>query len=50
MKARKDSADIHRFLEIVLASLDRDGWLCGTHGGIGSPGLMTASPVSASGC
>ena len=34
------AADIHRFLEIVLASLDRDGWLCGTRGSIESPGLM----------
>ncbi len=34
------AADIRRFLEIVLASLDRDGWLCGTRGSIESPGLM----------
>jgi len=34
------AAEIHRFLEIVLASLDRDGWLCGTRGSIESPGLM----------
>ena len=34
------AADRHRFLEIVLASLDRDGWLCGTRGSIDSPGLM----------
>ena len=34
------TSDIHRFLEIVLASLDRDGWLCGTRGSIESPGLM----------
>ncbi len=34
------AADLHRFLEIVLASLDRDGWLCGTRGSIDSPGLM----------
>ncbi len=33
-------AEIHRFVEIVLASLDRDGWLCGTRGSIESPGLM----------
>jgi type 2 lantibiotic biosynthesis protein LanM len=33
-------ADIHRFVEHVLASLDRDGWLCGTRGSIESPGLM----------
>ena len=32
------AADLHRFLEIVLASLDRDGWLCGTRGSIDSPG------------
>lgn len=32
--------DLKRFLEIVLASLDRDGWLCGTRGSIESPGLM----------
>jgi type 2 lantibiotic biosynthesis protein LanM len=32
--------DIQRFLEIVLASLDRDGWLCGTRASIDSPGLM----------
>jgi lantibiotic modifying enzyme len=30
-------ADVQRFLEIVLASLDRDGWLCGTRGNIDSP-------------
>jgi type 2 lantibiotic biosynthesis protein LanM len=34
------AADLHRFLEIVLASLDRDGWLCGTRGSVDSPGLM----------
>ncbi|HEX4962776.1 MAG TPA: type 2 lanthipeptide synthetase LanM family protein [Thermoanaerobaculia bacterium] len=34
------AAAIDRFLEIVLASLDRDGWLCGTRGSIESPGLM----------
>ena len=34
------AAGIQRFLEIVLASLDRDGWLCGTRGSIESPGLM----------
>jgi type 2 lantibiotic biosynthesis protein LanM len=34
------AADLHRFQEIVLASLDRDGWLCGTRGSIESPGLM----------
>ncbi|HYX23058.1 MAG TPA: type 2 lanthipeptide synthetase LanM family protein, partial [Thermoanaerobaculia bacterium] len=34
------AADVHRFLEIVLASLDRDGWLCGTRANIDSPGLM----------
>ncbi len=34
------AADVHRFLEIVLASLDRDGWLCGTRASIESPGLM----------
>ncbi|MFY9824463.1 MAG: type 2 lanthipeptide synthetase LanM family protein, partial [Thermoanaerobaculia bacterium] len=34
------AADVHRFQEIVLASLDRDGWLCGTRGSIESPGLM----------
>jgi type 2 lantibiotic biosynthesis protein LanM len=34
------AADRQRFLEIVLASLDRDGWLCGTRGNIDSPGLM----------
>lgn len=34
------AADIQRFLEIVLASLDRDGWLCGTRGSIESCGLM----------
>lgn len=34
------AAGIQRFLEIVLASLDRDGWLCGTRGNIDSPGLM----------
>ena len=34
------AADIQRFLEIVLASLDRDGWLCGTRGSIESSGLM----------
>ncbi|HSS50723.1 MAG TPA: lanthionine synthetase LanC family protein, partial [Thermoanaerobaculia bacterium] len=34
------AADVHRFVEIVLASLDRDGWLCGTRGSIESPGLM----------
>lgn len=33
-------AEIHRFVEHVLASLDRDGWLCGTRGSIESPGLM----------
>ena len=33
-------AGIHRFLKTVLASLDRDGWLCGTRGSIESPGLM----------
>ena len=33
-------AEIHRFQEIVLASLDHDGWLCGTRGSIESPGLM----------
>jgi type 2 lantibiotic biosynthesis protein LanM len=33
-------AEIHRFVEIVLASLDRDGWLCGTRGSIESSGLM----------
>lgn len=32
--------DIDRFLAMVLASLDRDGWLCGTRGSIESPGLM----------
>jgi type 2 lantibiotic biosynthesis protein LanM len=34
------AADLHRFQEIVLASLDHDGWLCGTRGSIESPGLM----------
>lgn len=34
------NGDVRRFLEIVLASLDRDGWLCGTRGSIESPGLM----------
>ncbi|HEY2292104.1 MAG TPA: type 2 lanthipeptide synthetase LanM family protein [Thermoanaerobaculia bacterium] len=34
------AADLQRFLELVLASLDRDGWLCGTRGSIESPGLM----------
>ena len=34
------AADVQRFLEIVLASLDRDGWLCGTRASIESPGLM----------
>ncbi|MFL6234704.1 MAG: type 2 lanthipeptide synthetase LanM family protein [Thermoanaerobaculia bacterium] len=34
------AADRQRFLEIVLASLDRDGWLCGTRASIESPGLM----------
>lgn len=34
------AADLHRFQEQVLASLDRDGWLCGTRGSIESPGLM----------
>ena len=34
------AGDLRRFLEIVLASLDRDGWLCGTRGSIESPGLM----------
>ncbi|HEV2843700.1 MAG TPA: type 2 lanthipeptide synthetase LanM, partial [Thermoanaerobaculia bacterium] len=32
--------DIDRYLSQVLASLDRDGWLCGTRGSIESPGLM----------
>lgn len=32
--------DLDRFLAKVLASLDRDGWLCGTRGSIESPGLM----------
>ncbi|MFL6195478.1 MAG: type 2 lanthipeptide synthetase LanM family protein [Thermoanaerobaculia bacterium] len=32
--------DIDGFLAKVLASLDRDGWLCGTRGSIDSPGLM----------
>jgi type 2 lantibiotic biosynthesis protein LanM len=36
----KLTAETDRFLEIVLASLDRDGWLCGTRGSIESPGLM----------
>jgi lantibiotic modifying enzyme len=34
------AAHVHRVVEIVLASLDRDGWLCGTRGSIESPGLM----------
>jgi type 2 lantibiotic biosynthesis protein LanM len=34
------AAHLQRFLEQVLASLDRDGWLCGTRGNIDSPGLM----------
>jgi type 2 lantibiotic biosynthesis protein LanM len=34
------AADLQRFLEKVLASLDRDGWLCGTRASIESPGLM----------
>ncbi len=34
------AANIQRFQEMVLASLDRDGWLCGTRGSIESPGLM----------
>jgi type 2 lantibiotic biosynthesis protein LanM len=34
------AAGVQRFLEIVLASLDRDGWLCGTRASIDSPGLM----------
>ena len=32
--------DIDRVLAAVLASLDRDGWLCGTRASIESPGLM----------
>jgi lantibiotic modifying enzyme len=34
------AADLQRFLEQILASLDRDGWLCGTRASIESPGLM----------
>jgi type 2 lantibiotic biosynthesis protein LanM len=34
------AADLQRFLEQVLASLDREGWLCGTRASIESPGLM----------
>jgi type 2 lantibiotic biosynthesis protein LanM len=34
------AASSQRFLEIVLASLDHDGWLCGTRGSIESAGLM----------
>jgi lantibiotic modifying enzyme len=32
--------DFDRFLAAVLASLDRDGWLCGTRASIESSGLM----------
>jgi len=31
---------IDRQTRIVLASIARDGWLCGTRGGVESPGLM----------
>jgi type 2 lantibiotic biosynthesis protein LanM len=33
-------AAIDRQTRIVLASIARDGWLCGTRGGVESPGLM----------
>ena len=34
------AAAIDRQTRIVLASIARDGWLCGTRGGVESPGLM----------
>ena len=34
------AADVDRFIAAVLASLDRDGWLCGTRASVESPGLM----------
>jgi lantibiotic modifying enzyme len=31
---------IHRFTRIVLSSMKREGWLCGTAGSVEAPGLM----------
>jgi type 2 lantibiotic biosynthesis protein LanM len=34
-------AQVDRIAAILLESISRDGWLCGTPLGVGSPGLMT---------
>ena len=32
---------VNRIAAIILESISRDGWLCGTPSGVESPGLMT---------